>query len=39
MVLWLGIIFEMVTAAMRCRHGLAAENLALRPQLAVMKYL
>ncbi len=35
---WLGIIFGTVGAAIRCRHDLATENLALRQQLAVMKY-
>jgi transposase InsO family protein len=35
---WLGIIFGTVGAAMRCRYDLATENLALRQQLAVMKY-
>ena len=35
---WLGIILGAVRAAMRCRHDLATENLALRQQLAVMKY-
>ena len=35
---WLGIIFGTVAATMRCRHDLATENLALRQQLAVMKY-
>ena len=38
MIKWLGIIFGTAVAAMRCRHHLAAENLALRQQLAVMKY-
>jgi len=35
---WLGIILGTVGAAIRCRHDLATENLALRQQLAVMKY-
>ncbi len=35
---WLGIIFGTARAAIRCRHDLATENLALRQQLAVMKY-
>jgi len=35
---WLGIIFGTAGAAIRCRHDLATENLALRQQLAVMKY-
>ena len=35
---WLGIIFGTVGAAIRCRHELVTENLALRPHLAVMKY-
>ena len=35
---WLGIILGAVRAAMRCRHDLATENLALRQQLAVIKY-
>ena len=35
---WLGIVFGTVRAAIRCRHDLATENLALRQQLAVMKY-
>ena len=35
---WLEIIFGTVGAAMRCRHDLATENLALRQQLAVVKY-
>ena len=35
---WLGVIFGTLGAAVRCRHDLATENLALRQQLAVMKY-
>ena len=35
---WLEIIFGTVRAVIRCRHDLATENLALRQQLAVMKY-
>ncbi len=35
---WLGIIFGTVGAEIRSRHDLATENLALRQQLAVMKY-
>jgi len=35
---WLGIVFGTVGAAIRCQHDLATENLALRQQLAVMKY-
>lgn len=35
---WLGIIFGTVGAAIRSRHDLATENLALRQQLAVMQY-
>ena len=35
---WLGIIFGTMGAAIRCWHDLATENLALRQQLAVMKY-
>ena len=35
---WLGIIFGTVGAAICCRYDLATENLALRQQLAVMKY-
>jgi len=38
MIKWLGIIPGAVGAAIRCRHDLATENLALRQQLAVMKY-
>lgn len=38
MLKWLGIVFGTVRAALRCRHDLAIENLALRQQLAVMKY-
>ena len=34
---WLVNVFGTVGAAIRCRHDLAAENLALRQQLAVMK--
>ncbi len=35
---WLGMVFGTVGAAIRCRHNLATENLALQQQLAVMKY-
>jgi len=35
---WLVIIFGTARAAIRCRHDLVTENLALRQQLAVMKY-
>jgi len=35
---WLEIVFGTVGAVIRCRHHLATENLALRQQLAVMKY-
>jgi hypothetical protein len=35
---WLAIICGTVAATIRCRHDLANENLALRQQLAVMKY-
>jgi len=35
---WLGIVFRTLRAAIRCRNDLAAENLALRQQLAVMKH-
>jgi putative transposase len=35
---WLGIVFGTLRAAIRCRNDLAAENLALRQQLAVMKH-
>ncbi len=38
MIKWLGIAFGTVGAAIRCQHDLATENLALRQQLAVMKY-
>ena len=35
---WLGIVFGTLRAAIRCRNDLAAENLALQQQLAVMKH-
>ena len=35
---WLGIAFGTLRAVIRCRYDLAAENLALRQQLAVMKH-
>ncbi len=35
---WLGIVFGTVGATISRRHDLAAENVALRQQLAVMKY-
>lgn len=38
MIKWLRIVFGVAAAAIRCRHDLVAENLALRQQLAVMKY-
>jgi hypothetical protein len=34
---WLEILFGTARTAIRCRHALALENLALRQQLAVLK--
>ena len=38
MLKWLGIFIRTLLSAARTRRGLAAENLALRQQLAVLKH-
>ncbi len=38
MIMWMGIVFGTIGTAIRFRHDLATENLALLQQLDVMKY-